>query len=242
MIQIENLTVAYARHPAIHHLSGGFERGSMTAVVGPNGAGKSTLLKAIMGWLPLAQGGIRLAGIDRSQIAYLPQQAEIDRSFPVSVLDTVLMGHWRNRGAFAALRRREHDMARAALAAVGLAGFEARYLVSLSAGQFQRVLFARLLLQDAQLILLDEPFNGIDARTCADLLRVVQRWHGEGRTVIAVLHDMELVREHFPQALLLAREAVAWGPTAQVLHAENLFRARQMAERWDETAPVCERA
>ena len=99
-----------------------------------------------------------------------------------------------------------------------------------------------LLLQDAQLILLDEPFNGIDARTCADLLRVVQRWHGEGRTVIAVLHDMELVREHFPQALLLAREAVAWGPTAQVLHAENLFRARQMAERWDESAPVCERA
>ncbi|MBP6544607.1 MAG: ABC transporter, partial [Piscinibacter sp.] len=104
------------------------------------------------------------------------------------------------------------------------------------------VLFARVLLQDAQLILLDEPFNAIDARTSADLLAVVRRWHGEARTVVAVLHDMELVRENFPQTLLLAREAVAWGPTAQVLHAENLFRARQMSERWDESAPVCERA
>ncbi len=241
MIQIENLTVAYARHPAIHHLSGGFERGSMTAVVGPNGAGKSTLLKAIMGWLPLAQGGIRLAGIDRSQIAYLPQQAEIDRSFPVSVLDTVLMGHWRNRGAFAALRRREHDMARAALAAVGLAGFEARYLVSLSAGQFQRVLFARLMLQDAPLLLLDEPFSAIDERTTHSLLDLVCHWHDEHRTVVAVLHDLDQVREWFPHTLLLARDAIAWGRTADVLTPDNLLQARRMAEAWDVDAPVCER-
>ena len=160
----------------------------------------------------------------------------------VGVLDLVSLGHWPRRGALGAIERPLRDAAREALASVGLAGFERRRIGELSVGQFQRVLFARVLLQDAQLILLDEPFNGIDARTSTDLLAVVRRWHGESRTVVAVLHDMELVREHFPQSLLLAREAVAWGPTAQVLRAENLFRARQMAERWDESAPVCERA
>ena len=158
------------------------------------------------------------------------------------VLDLVSLGHWPRRGAFGAIDAPLREKAREALASVGLSGFEQRRIGELSVGQFQRVLFARVLLQDAQLILLDEPFNAIDARTSADLLAVVRRWHGEARTVVAVLHDMELVRENFPQTLLLAREAVAWGPTAQVLHAENLFRARQMSERWDESAPVCERA
>jgi len=241
-IRIVDLTVTHQRHPAVHHLSGELAPGSLTAVIGPNGAGKSSLLEALAGRLPASAGRIEIAPELAGRIAYLPQQSHIDRSFPLGVLDLVALGHWPRRGAFGAIDAVLIAKAREALAAVGLAGFERRRIGELSVGQFQRVLFARLLLQDAQLILLDEPFNGIDARTCADLLRVVQRWHGEGRTVIAVLHDMELVREHFPQALLLAREAVAWGPTAQVLHAENLFRARQMAERWDETAPVCERA
>jgi zinc/manganese transport system ATP-binding protein len=109
----------------------------------------------------------------------------------------------------------------------------------LSAGQAQRVLFARVLMQDAGLILLDEPFNAIDARTTADLLALLHRWKQEARTVIAVLHDIEQVREHFEQVLLLARERVAWGPTAEVLKAEHLFKARQMAEAWDESAPAC---
>jgi zinc/manganese transport system ATP-binding protein len=106
----------------------------------------------------------------------------------------------------------------------------------------QRALFARLLLQDADLILLDEPFNAIDARTTADLLQLLARWRNESRTVIAVLHDLEQVRAHFDEVLLLAREPVAWGPTAQVLQAAHLFRARQMAEAWDEQADVCRRA
>ncbi len=104
----------------------------------------------------------------------------------------------------------------------------------MSVGQFQRVLFARVLLQDAPVILLDEPFSGVDARTTADLLAVVRRWHTEGRTVIAVLHDMEQVRQHFDQALLLARRCVAWGPTRGVLQPEHLLRARQLSESWDE--------
>ena len=241
-VRFIDLTVTHQRHPAVHHLSGEIDQGSLMAIVGPNGAGKSSLLDALAGRLPLTSGRIEIAPALVGRVAYLPQQSQIDRSFPVGVLDLVSLGHWPRRGAFGAIDAPLREKAREALASVGLSGFEQRRIGELSVGQFQRVLFARVLLQDAQLILLDEPFNAIDARTSADLLAVVRRWHGEARTVVAVLHDMELVRENFPQTLLLAREAVAWGPTAQVLHAENLFRARLMSERWDESAPVCERA
>ena len=127
------------------------------------------------------------------------------------------------------------------LAAVGLVGFERRFIGELSVGQLQRVLFARLLMQDAAIILLDEPFNALDTRTADDLLQVVLRWHREARTVIAVLHDMNMVRAHFPQALLLAREVIAWGDSTQALAPENLARARQTSEYWDERAPWCAR-
>ncbi|MGQ9371684.1 metal ABC transporter ATP-binding protein [Azospirillum sp. ST 5-10] len=241
LVRLHDLTLGYRRHPAVHHLSGAFADGTMTAVVGPNGAGKSTLLKGIVGALRPLQGRIALDGLDRRDVAYLPQQAEVDRDFPIDVLDTVLTGHWRRVGAFAAMGRTLREQGVAALEAVGLAGFERRPIAALSAGQFQRVLFARMLLQDARLILLDEPFTAIDARTTADLLAVVRRWHGEGRTVIAVLHDFDQVRAHFPDTLLLAREPVGWGPTAATLTADNLRRARAMAEAWDDRAAVCER-
>ncbi len=241
MIRLDRLTVAYDRHPAVHHLSGGFAPASLTAVVGPNGAGKSTLLKAIVGAVTPAEGRVALDGIERRAIAYLPQQATIDRGFPISVLDTVALGHWSRAGLFgglgAAARGRAHD----ALEAVGLAGFAARSIGSLSAGQFQRVLFARMMLQDSRLILLDEPFAAIDARTTADLLAVVASWHAERRTVVAVLHDLETVRAHFPDTLYLAREVIAWGPTAEVLTPANQLRARAMAEAWAPAAAVCRR-
>jgi zinc/manganese transport system ATP-binding protein len=127
------------------------------------------------------------------------------------------------------------------LSAVGLEGFRQRAIGSLSGGQLQRVLFARLLLQDAQVLLLDEPFTAIDERTVNDLLGIIHRWHGEERTIIAVLHDYEIVRAHFPQTLMLAREPIAFGRTSAVLTAENQFRARSMAEAPDQTAAVCER-
>jgi zinc/manganese transport system ATP-binding protein len=238
-IHIHDLTVTHQRHPAVHHLSGSLEQGSMTAIVGPNGAGKSSLLEALVGRLVPTTGRIDYAPGLREHVAYLPQQSQIDRSFPVRALDMVMLGHWSRLGAFGGASSAQRDQALQALAAVGLAGFERRAIGELSVGQFQRLLFARLLLQDAQVILLDEPFNAIDSRTCADLLAIVQRWQSEARTVVAVLHDLEQVRSHFPDTLLLAREAVAWGPTAQVLRAENLFRARQMAERWDDSAPLC---
>jgi zinc/manganese transport system ATP-binding protein len=238
-IRLADVTVAYRRHPAVHHVSGEFAPGSMTAIVGPNGAGKTTLLRALMGELPIDRGWIDRGGIDPRAIAYLPQQAALDRSFPLACAEVVAMGHWSRVGPFRRMTAEASGRTAEALAAVGLDGFARRPIATLSAGQFQRVLFARMLLQDAPVVLLDEPFTAIDARTTADLMRVVTRWHGEGRTVVAVLHDLEMVRAHFPDALLLAREAIAWGPTPTALSSANLFRARMMAEAWDEDAAVC---
>jgi len=209
----------------------------MTAIVGPNGAGKSTLLKALLGLAPRIEGRIECAA---KRIAYLPQQAEIDRSFPISVFDTVLLGRWSRFGGFGKASSGDRHDAQHAIEAVGLSGFERRPIDTLSVGQFQRVLFARLLLQDADLVLLDEPFAAIDAKTVADLMDVIRRWRAEKRTVVAVLHDMDQVKRDFPNALLLARELVDAGPTARVLSSENLLKARAMAEAWDEHAGACE--
>ena len=236
-LTVENLTVTHGRHPAVHHLSFTLRPGALMAVVGPNGAGKSSLLRAIAGLHPAAGG--RIIGPHAGQVALLPQQALLDRAFPLTCRDAVLFGLWGESGAFAAtpgVHRVE-----TALDAVGLHGFARRPVGSLSAGQFQRVLFARLLLQDAPVILLDEPFNALDARTAADLLAVVRRWHGEGRSILAVLHDIDLVRREFPETLLLAREGIACGPTEAVLTAENRLRARMMAEAWVEHGRTCGR-
>lgn len=238
-IRLTDLTLGYDRHPAVHHLSGEIATGSLTAIVGPNGAGKSTLLKGIAGALSPLGGDIALARGRR--LAYLPQQAELDRSFPIHVYDLVAMGLWNRAGIFGRIGGGAAAKIEAAIAAVGLAGFERRPIGALSGGQMQRALFARLLLQDADIILLDEPFTAIDARTTADLLALVQRWQGESRTVVAVLHDIETVRRAFPQTLLLARESVAWGATAEVLTAANLLKARRMVEAFDSHAEPCER-
>lgn len=229
-VAFEDYSLGYDRSPAVMRLHTEITTGSLTAVVGPNGAGKSTLLKGVAGTLPPLSGRITLDKIVCKDVSYLPQQSEVDRSFPISIQELVAMGLWREVGAFGGISRSHQRRIAKALAAVGLDGFEKRTIGSLSGGQVQRALFARLLLQDSPLVLLDEPFNAIDAGTTADLINVVKRWHGEGRTILAVLHDIESVRAHFPQTLLLARELVAHGPTDEVLTAENQFRARQMCE------------
>jgi zinc/manganese transport system ATP-binding protein len=238
-LRLQNLTLGYDRHPAVHHLDGIVKNGALFAVVGPNGAGKSTLFKAIAGTLKPLAGAIARDGIDGRGVAYLPQAPDIDRSFPIGVYDMVAMGLWRSRGVFGGITAKDHHTIKAAIAAVGLTGFEQRPIGTLSGGQMQRMLFARLVAQDARLILLDEPFAAIDARTSAELLGLVQRWHGEGRTVLAALHDVDLVRAIFPETLLLAREPVAWGPTREVLTVENLSKARRMCEAFDEAAATC---
>jgi zinc/manganese transport system ATP-binding protein len=238
-LQFRDVTLGYDRHPAVHHLNGEVAPGALLAVVGPNGAGKSTLFRGLVGIIKPLAGTILTGDLDVRDIAYLPQTADIDRSFPISVFDFVGTGLWRVTGFFGGMGKSAHDKIAQALAAVGLNGFENRTIGTLSGGQMQRMLFARVLLQDARLIVLDEPFNAIDAKTSADLLALVQRWHTEKRTVLAALHDMELVRANFPETLLLARGPVAWGPTAEVLTAENLSQARRMCEAFDDSAPAC---
>lgn len=238
-IRFDDVTLGYGRRPAVHHLDGEIPAGSLTAIVGPNGAGKSTLLKGIVGALQPLEGRIALSTGARTQIAYLPQAADIDRSFPLSVYDLVAMGLWSRAGLFGGVRRNDRTRVEEAMAAVGLTGFERRPISSLSGGQMQRALFARLLLQDAGLILLDEPFTAIDAKTTADLLDLVRRWHDEARTVVAVLHDLDVVKRVFPNTLLIARKPVAWGETGEVLSANNLLKARRMIEAHDPHAETC---
>jgi len=241
-LAFKNLTLGYDRHPAVHHLSGEIGEGALLAVVGPNGAGKSTLLKGIVGVLRPLGGKILRNEVKAQDIAYLPQIAEIDRSFPISVYDLVAMGLWKRAGLLGGIGRADRDKISQAVETVGLRGFESRAIGTLSGGQMQRALFARLLLQDAHIILLDEPFASLDMKTVSDLLELVQRWHGERRTVVAVLHDFDMVRRHFPEALLLAREPVAWGRTSEALSPENLLKARRMSEAFDERAGICEDA
>ncbi len=238
-LQFRDLTLGYDRHPAVHHLSGAVEEGALLAVVGPNGAGKSTLFKGIIGALPPLAGGIERGGLAVRDIAYLPQVADIDRSFPIGVYDMVAMGLWKRAGLFGGIDADGREQIRKAIATVGLTGFEDRALATLSGGQMQRMLFARLLLQNARVIVLDEPFTAIDAKTSEDLLALVRHWHGEKRTILAALHDLDLVQAHFPQTLLLAREAVAWGATRDVLTPQNMLKARQMCEAFESEAAEC---
>lgn len=233
LLQVKGLKVQVEDNEILHGLDLTVNAGEVHAIMGPNGSGKSTLMKGITGALKPLGGRI----VREGAIAYLPQGAEIDKSFPATVSELVSLGLWPRRGAFGRLDAADRRQVSAALDAVGLDGFARRPLDTLSGGQFQRALFARLLLMDAPIVLLDEPFAAVDEKTVHDLVALIARWHGEGRTVVAVLHDLGLVRRHFPETLLLAREAVAWGDTAVALRPAALQRARAMPEAWDESAP-----
>jgi len=236
-VTFDDLTLGYDSHPAVHHLNGVLVQGSLTAVVGANGCGKSTLMKSVAGVLrPLSGRCVIAPGIRR---AYLPQISELDRSFPAHVIDLVSLGLWPCRGLLGRHGRADRETLLAALAAVGLDGFEKRSIDSLSGGQLQRALFARVLVQDANLILLDEPFNAVDSKTIMALLGLIERWHGEGRTIMVVVHDLDLVRRYFPETLLLARRPIAWGDTCTVMTPDNLRQAWRFHEAWDECAPWC---
>lgn len=236
-IELNNLTLIYDKHPAVHHLSATIEGGDLLAIVGPNGAGKSTLLNALAGLRSVEQG--KITGLNPDDVAYLPQQTQIDRSFPLTVTELVATGLWQRIGFHQSIGHKHQTQCEQAIAAVGLKGFEQRMINTLSGGQMQRVLFARVLLQDRPIVLLDEPFNAIDAQTIADLTRVIQSWHKDQRTVVMVSHDLEYVRQHCPKTLLLAREPIGFGSTQNVLTTDNIKRAQRMVEAFDESAPWC---
>ena len=229
-VSLQNLTLGYEGRPVLRGLSGAFPAGKLTGLAGPNGSGKSTLLKGLAGVLDPLGGRIDRGGLDWRDIAYLPQDAGLDRQFPITVEELVGLGLWARQGLFGAVSRADRARRADVLASLGLTAAADRPVAELSGGQLQRALFARVLLQDARLVLLDEPFSALDERTAADLVRVVRGWAGEGRTVVLVLHDLSLARELCDEVLLLAGEVVSWGPTPEALTSEALGRARRWAQ------------
>jgi zinc/manganese transport system ATP-binding protein len=228
-IDVRNVSVRLGSRLALENVSGRFEPGSFTAVIGPNGAGKSTLLNVLAGLTPPFRGNVICAARARKRLAYLQQQAEIDRDYPVTVGEIVALGLWRSFGTFRKPSPALAERVAEAIEAVGISDLIDRRIGELSVGQMRRALFARVLLLDAEVVLLDEPFAAVDARTVDALLALLARWNDERRTVIAVVHDFGLVRAHFASTLILARTPIAWGETGSVLTDINLAKALSTA-------------
>ena len=218
-LTLDRVDASYGGRLAIEGVTGTFAAGSLTAVVGANGAGKTTLLNLLAGVARPSAGRIVLEGADARDVGYIPQVAAIDRDYPVTVFEFAALGRWRGFGAFRAPPRGLIPEVMGALRVVALEDEAAARIGALSVGQFRRVLFARLIVQQARVVLLDEPFAAVDAATTALLLDLLARWHSEGRTVVAALHDFGMVRAHFPETLALARRCLAWGATETALPA-----------------------
>ena len=228
LITLDNVTVRYGRQTALHEISGGFQKGSLTAIAGPNGAGKSTLLKLIAGQIRPKSGRVSVA--DNVAIAYLPQTTTLQHDFPMSALQAVCTGFWAKIGNTGAITPIMRSTASKAMSEVGLGGFEDRQIDELSGGQFQRLLFARVIVQDAAVILLDEPFAAVDAETTARLIQLLLSWHRQGRTVICVLHDLLMIQKYFPDSFVLAGKCLGHGHTHKMLEQKLLSFDLDMAE------------
>ena len=228
-LEIRRLTASYSSSPALWDVDALIPSGTLAAIVGPNGAGKSTLLKAAVGLIQPDAGHVLIEGrpareaLDR--VAYVPQRDEVDWDFPVTVREVVEMGRYRSAGWISRLRKADHLHVEQALAKVRMTSFAGRQIGELSGGQRQRVFIARALAQDAPVMMLDEPFSGVDVRTEASLLGLLSEIRRTGRTVIVVHHDIGTVRSHFDWALLLNVRTIACGPVHESLSPEALRRA-----------------
>lgn len=230
LIELEEVSFSYGAHKALQNVTGHFHAGTLTAVAGPNGAGKSTLLKTIAGIIKPRAGRVVIADEVKNRIGYLPQISAMARDYPISVLQAVSAGLWPEMGNAGRLTKARKARIRVALADVGLAGFEERQIGSLSGGEFQRLLFARLRLQNPLVLLLDEPFAAIDAETTAKLIRLLLDWHKEGRTIICVLHDLMLIHKYFPESFVLAGRCMGRGHTHELFEKKLLSFDLDMAE------------
>ena len=229
LLDVHDLTVAYHRKPVLWDVDWSLDGPALVGVVGPNGAGKSTLIKAMLGLVPVSSGAVRLFGRPveevRRRIGYVPQRETVDWDFPVSVLDVVLMGTYGRLGWFRRPGRAEREWARECLADVGLGDLADRQIGQLSGGQQQRTFIARALAQRADLYFMDEPMAGVDAATERLIFRLLERLRGEGKTVVAVHHDLRTVPEYFDRVVLLNLRLIASGPTATTFTPDNLRRA-----------------
>lgn len=228
-LAVRRLSVSYGSRPALWDVDATFPEGALSAIVGPNGAGKSTLLKAVVGLAPsdagqtLIDGHPARAALDR--VAYVPQRDAIDWDFPIGVREVVEMGRYRSTGWLRRVPRADRAIVAESLERVGMAPFAGRQIGALSGGQRQRVFIARALAQRAPLMLLDEPFAGVDARTEASLLGLLGELAREGASIVVVHHDIAKVRARFDWALLLNVQTIACGPVAEALDPEQLARA-----------------
>jgi len=230
LITCQNINVYYRKHHVLNDISGIIKQGSLTAVVGPNGGGKSTFLKAIIGLAPLDSGHISFANNDITKVAYLPQNNLIDRSFPITVFDLVASGHISHLGLFKEFNSQHQQQTFEAIELLGLKDCAHKSIAMLSGGQFQRCLFARLSLQNCATVLLDEPFTAIDAYTTEILQDLIIHWHQNGKTILTVCHDLDIVHQYYPDSILIAGKCIGWGSTHDTLTTENWHQAKKMSQ------------
>jgi len=219
-ISVTELTVDYDGVTAIEDVDFTVSAEKLTAIVGPNGAGKSTLIKALLGLIPTRKGSISCFGTSpkqyRKNISYVPQRAQIDWEFPASVFDVVAMGLYGELGLLRRFSSAHQDRVHSALTYVDMADFATRQISQLSGGQQQRVFLARSIVQDAELILLDEPFGGIDAKSEAVIVDILLHQKQNGKSIVAVHHDLSTVKGYFDDAILLNKRVIAFGPVNDV--------------------------
>ena len=228
-LDVNNITVTYKNgHTAIHDTSFSLPRGTITALVGVNGSGKSTLFKSIMGFVSLAAGSVEILGLTvrkalkTNQVAYVPQSEEIDWNFPVLVEDVVMMGRYGHMNMFRRAKDKDHQMIEMALSRVGMESFRGRQIGELSGGQKKRVFLARALAQESQVILLDEPFTGIDVKTEEQIMALLREMRSEGKVILVSTHNLGSVPEFCDRAVLINRTVLASGTTESVFTQENL--------------------
>ncbi len=228
-LEVRRLTVSYSARPVLWDVDARFPKGALSAIVGPNGAGKSTLLKAALGLIASDGGQTLIEGrpvrAARDRVAYVPQRDAIDWDFPITVREVVEMGRYAKTGWVRRVGRSQAPIVDACLERVGMSEYAGRQIGELSGGQRQRVFIARALAQQAPVMLLDEPFAGVDARTEASILGLLRELRDEGGSIVVVHHDLGTVRASFDWALLLNVRVVASGPALETLTADNVRRA-----------------
>lgn len=228
-LEVENISVAYGDKIVLNDISFQVPHGARIAVVGPNGAGKSTLFKALVGLLPLKTGRILIHGLPLGHhqdcVAYIPQREEVDWHFPVTVGDVVMMGRFKTRGWFSRPNRADQEAVEHSLAEMNIASLAKASISDLSGGQQQRVFLARALAQQPHILLMDEPFNGVDVTTQEATLGLLDRLRERQVTVIISTHDLNLAATRFDTVLLLNKHLVAYGAAGEVLRQENLLKA-----------------
>lgn len=235
IVEIEDMTVAYQEKPVLWDIDLKIPKGILMAIVGPNGAGKSTLIKATLGLIKPITGKVLINGENyesqRKKIGYVPQRGSVDWDFPTTVMDVVLMGRYGHVGWIRRLGKKDKDIAKEALVKVGMTNYSNRQISQLSGGQQQRVFLARALAQDADIYFMDEPFQGVDAKTEKAIIEVLQELSERGKTIIAVHHDLQTVPDYFDWVALLNAQLIASGPVKDVFTEENLKKTYRSTGR-----------